>query len=221
MSRPLVVDIDGTMSRADRSIEGRVLDALHEWPAPVVVATGKAFPYPVALCDYVGIDTNVIAENGGVVYAAGSIDRHGDLDAARRVETELRERGYDLGWDETDLINRWRETELAVRRHVPRDVLESIAADHGLEVVDSGFAFHVKSPDVSKGLALETVAGLLDRRPADFVAIGDSENDVSTFAVAGVSYAVANADGAAREAADYVAEGAYADGLLEALADVD
>lgn len=217
MSPPLVVDIDGTMSRADRSIEGRVIDALNRWNGPVVVATGKAFPYPVALCEFIGIEIRVIAENGGVVCAEDTLSVQGNPDTARRVEDVLREEGYHLGWNDADLVNRWRETELAVRRHVSRPELEEIAARHGLEVVDSGFAYHVKSPAVSKGKALATVAELLGLAPTEFVAIGDSENDVSTFEVADVSYALANGDVAAKSAADRVTDGAYADGLLEVL----
>ena len=221
MSRPIVVDIDGTMSRADRSIEGRVIDALRDWDGPVVVATGKAFPYPVGLCDFVGIPVRVIAENGGVVCTDDVLDVHGDATAARRAADRIREAGYDLGWDDADLINRWRETEVAVAPSVPREVVDEAAAAEGLEVVDSGYAYHVKSDDVSKGTALRTLAGLMGLEVADFAAIGDSENDVPTFEVVGASYAVANADDRALDAADAVTEGAYADGLLEALSVIE
>lgn len=217
MNRPLVLDIDGTMSRPDRSIEGRVMDAVRDWDAPVVIATGKAFPYPVALCDFIGIETRIIAENGGIVCTEDAVQVNGDGEAANRVARALESDGHDLGWGDAELINRWRETEVAVSRDVPRAVVDEHAATQGLEVVDSGYAYHVKSADVNKGLGLETVAGLLDRPPADFAAVGDSENDVETFAVAGVSYAVANADERALEAADHVTEGSYADGLLEAM----
>ena len=217
MSRPIVVDIDGTMSRADRSIEGRVIDALHGWDGPVVVATGKAFPYPVGLCDFIGIPVRVIAENGGVVYADGTLDIHGDAEAPWRAAERVEAAGYDLGWDPADLVNRWRETEVAVSPDVPREVVDEAAQAEGLEVVDSGFAYHVKSPAVSKGRALRAVAELLDLEPADFAAIGDSANDVATFEVAGEAYAVANAAPEAVAAADTVLAGSYADGLLEAL----
>ena len=220
MSRPIVVDIDGTMSRADRSIEGRVIDALRNWEAPVVVATGKAFPYPVALCDFVGVPVRVIAENGGVVCTDDALEIHGAAAAARRAADRIREAGYGLGWDDADLANRWRETEIAVAPSVPREVVDEAAEAEGLEVIDSGFAYHVKSAEVSKGKALRTLAALLGLEAADFAAIGDSENDVSTFGVVGSSYAVANADDRALDAADAVTDGSYADGLLEALAEI-
>jgi hydroxymethylpyrimidine pyrophosphatase-like HAD family hydrolase len=74
------------------------------------------------------------------------------------------------------------------------------------------------TPGVEKGDGLRSVAAALGVDPADFVAVGDSENDVSTFAVAGESFAVANADDRARAAADHVTEGSHMDGTLEALA---
>jgi len=217
MSPPIVVDVDGTMSRPDRSIPGSVIDRLREWGAPIVIATGKAFPYPVALCDFIGLEVRVIAENGGVCCVDDSVRILGDDEEAERFARALNERGYGLGWGRADLVNRWRETEVAVHRSVPRAVVDEEAARLGLEVVDSQFAFHVKSPDLSKGNGLEMVGRELNIDGEAFAAIGDSENDLSTFGVAGRSIAVSNADKRLREAADWVTDASYADGLLEAL----
>ncbi|MFB6070299.1 MAG: phosphoglycolate phosphatase [Halanaeroarchaeum sp.] len=217
MTPPLAVDIDGTLSRADRSIDPRVFEVLRSWEAPVVIATGKALPFPVALAQFVGVPERVIAENGGVALAGDRSFVHGDREAADAVVEEYRAEGYDLGWGSLDLANRWRETEVAVSLEAPLAPLERIANDHGLEVVDTGFAYHVKSPDVDKGIALEAVAGAMDRSPAAFVAVGDSENDVGMLAASDRAYAVANADESAKAVADVVTDGAYTDGFLEAV----
>jgi phosphoglycolate phosphatase (TIGR01487 family) len=216
---PLAVDIDGTLSGPDRAIDPRVFDVLREWAAPVVVATGKALPYPIALCEFVGIDRTAIAENGGVafVHETDELLTLGDRTAAQSVVDEYRALDHDLGWGEHDTVNRWRETEVAVNRDAPLGPLRELAADHGLEVVDTGFAYHVKSPSVSKGSALEAVAERFDLDPSAFVAIGDSTNDVSTFEVAGRSFAVANADDDALAAADEVVDESYAEGFLAAV----
>ena len=219
MTPPLAVDIDGTLTDADSAVDPRAFDVLREWDAPVVVATGKALPYPVALCQYVGIPANVIAENGGIAFVDATDDLVviGDRTASQAVADEYEAAGHSLGWGDHDFVNRWRETEVAVSRDSPLEPLERIAADHGLEVVDTGFAYHVKSSDVSKGRALAAIAEDLGRDPDEFVAVGDSVNDVSTFEVAGRSFAVANADEAAREAADVVVEGRYAEGFFDAV----
>jgi phosphoglycolate phosphatase (TIGR01487 family) len=217
MTPPLVLDIDGTMTRPDDSVDPRFFDVLPAWDAPVVLATGKSFPYPVSLCHFMTIPYNVIAENGGIVLSGEEATTNGDGEAARRVAEEYVAAGYDLGWGPTDLTNRWRETEIAVARNRPLGPLEELAAEHGLEVVDTGFAYHVKSPSIEKGIGLESIAPHLGREPEAFVAIGDSENDVSTFDVAGESYAVANADDKAKDAADVVLEESYSEATLSVL----
>jgi hypothetical protein len=220
---PLAVDIDGTLTDDRRAVDPRVFPVLQSWPAPVVVATGKAMPYPVALCEFLGIEPHVIAENGGVALAgrSGPLEIVGDREAADAVAREYREQGHDLGWGAADLVNRWRETELAVSRDSPLDPLEAVARDHGLVVVDTGFAYHVKSPDVDKASGLRAVADALGLAPDDFLAVGDSENDAPTFEVAGHAVAVANADDAAKRAADRVTSAGFADGFLEAVETLD
>ena len=221
---PLVVDIDGTLTDRNRVVDSRAFDALGRWPAPVVVATGKALPYPVALCEFIGLPVRVIAENGGVVCLATETLEElvvaGDREGAECVADAYRAAGHELGWDALDLVNRWRETELAVSRDSPLAPLERIAAEHGLSVVDTGFAYHVKSPDVDKGRGVEIVADRMGHSPTEFVAVGDSENDAATFEIVGQSFAVANADETAKNTADRVTDAAYADGFLEALREI-
>lgn len=216
MVAPLAVDIDGTLSRSDRSIDPRVFDVLRSWEAPVVIATGKAIPFPIALCQFVGIRGRVIAENGGISIVDGEEIVHGDRDATNDVVEAYESAGYELGWGTLDLANAWRETEIAVSRESPLEPLQDIARDHGLEVVDSGYAYHVKSPEVDKGSALVEVADRLDRSPSEFVAIGDSANDVGLMKTAGASYAVANADEEAKATATHLIDESFADGFIEA-----
>ena len=154
---PLVVDVDGTLTGPEQAVAPAAMTALAEWPAPVVVATGKAFPFPVALCQFVGVEPCVVAENGGVVFV-GQTDElvfGGDPDAVDAFVADYRDRGHTLGWGGVDLANRWRETEVAISLDQPREPIDELADEHGLEVVDTGYAYHVKSPGVDKGLGLE------------------------------------------------------------------
>jgi phosphoglycolate phosphatase (TIGR01487 family) len=217
MVPPLALDIDGTLTTPEHTIAPRAFSLLAEWDAPVVLATGKAFPYPVALCQFAGIPERVVAENGGVALADGDLRYAGDPDRVEAAVEAFEDRGGDLGWDGVDTINRWRETEVAARRTADEELLREIATEFDLDFVDTGYAYHLKSPGVSKGSALGGVAELLGYDPATFVAVGDSENDVSTFDVVGESYAVANADETATEAADHVLDSGYVGGTLDAL----
>lgn len=218
---PLALDIDGTLTRqGGYGIDPRVFETLSEWPEPIVIATGKAFPYPVALCHFSAIPERVVAENGGIAYADGELRIIGDGQAPREIAEAYVEAGYELGWSDGDTVNRWRETEIAIERSQPREPLEALAAERGLEVVDTGYAYHVKDPSMNKGQALERVAETLGVSTSSFLAIGDSINDVETFERAGQSYAVANADEAAQAAADEVLEQAHAEGTLSVLSEL-
>ena len=217
MVPPLALDIDGTLTTADHRIDPRVFDRLPAWDAPVVVATGKSFPYPVALCHFLGMPEQVVAENGGVVCADGEVSLQGDRERAEAAIEQFRERGGDLGWDAADTTNRWRETEIAAHIDADEALLREVAAAFDLEVVDTGYAYHLKTPGVEKGDGLAAVAEILGVDADSFVAIGDSENDVSLFETAGESYAVANADERAKAAADTVVEGSYFDGTRSVL----
>jgi len=216
----LAVDIDGTLTRGDGSgaLDPCVFEPLRgvDSSGTVVVCTGKVLPNANSLCKYVGLEPNVVAETGGVTYADGTVEFHVEEGKVAEFVEEYAPDG-DLGWEGTDLVNRWRETEAAVAPERDRGEVESVASRHGLEVVDTGYAYHVKSPDIDKGQGLDAVAGALGLDASGFVAVGDSENDVETFERAGTSYAVANADETAREAADHVTDASYAQGFVEAV----
>lgn len=219
MVSPVAIDIDGTMTRSDGidAIDPRLFELLPTWDAPVVVATGWAFPYPVALCYFLGLDELVVAENGGVVYANGQTVIEGDRDGAQLVIEEFENRGgiVELGPDSVE--NRWRETELIVQYSADGELLSEVASEYDMEVYDTDYAYQVTSPAVNKGHGLEVMADMLNLEMEAFVAVGDSENDVEMLSVAGQSFAVANADERAKAAADSITAGSHMDGLVEAL----
>lgn len=216
---PLAVDIDGTLTDSNRAVDPCVFPILQAWPSELVIATGKAMPYPVALCEFLGIEKRVIAENGGVVIAGRDSPPSflADPTAANAVAKAYQHRGYSLGWGQANLVNRWRETELAVNRDSPLEPLEEIATAHGLTVVDTGYAYHVHASDVDKGVGLREIASSLEVDPETFAFVGDSPNDVPGFDVAGAAVTVANAPESVKREADYVTTDGYGDGFAEAV----
>ncbi len=59
-------------------------------------------------------------------------------------------------------------------------------------MLDTGYAIHLQSPGVDKGTALEALAKEMGLLPSDFLAIGDSLNDIQMLKKAGIGVTVAN-----------------------------
>lgn len=217
MGTPIAIDIDGTLTRGDGSLDPRSLEALYNLDNLAIIVTGKVFPNAEVLCRFAGIEQRIVAENGGIVFVDENLEITVDGKKAKRVAEEYKERGYKLGWGKHDLPNRWRETEIVVNRTSPLDPLKEIAEKYNMQVVDTGYAYHVKSPNVDKASGIKKVADILDLNIKDFVAIGDSESDIPAFKIVGTSYAVANASEEVKKIADKTMSESYADGFLEAL----
>ncbi|MBU3967738.1 MAG: HAD hydrolase family protein [Euryarchaeota archaeon] len=65
--KAIVVDIDGTITYSDRSIDCRAVEALRSVKVPVVIATGNVLCFARAASKLVGTGGLIVAENGGVV----------------------------------------------------------------------------------------------------------------------------------------------------------
>lgn len=75
----------------------------------------------------------------------------------------------------------------------------------------------VFSENASKGKALRKLADHLGIRPEHIACVGDAENDLSMFQVAGMSFAVANALPRIQKAADHVVASNNKNGVAEAI----
>lgn len=75
----------------------------------------------------------------------------------------------------------------------------------------------IVSPGVSKGVALSALAHTLSIATKDIVAIGDGENDLSLFEIAGVGIAMSNAMPALSRQADAITASADERGVAHAL----
>src|SRR3990172_4399197 len=68
--KAVVVDVDGTITYSDRSIDCRAVAALRSLHVPVIIATGNVLCAARTVAKLVGTEGIVIAENGGVVECA-------------------------------------------------------------------------------------------------------------------------------------------------------
>jgi phosphoglycolate phosphatase (TIGR01487 family) len=220
--KALLTDIDGTITDPSRRINTgaiEVMRSLADEGVEVVLASGNTSCFMDGLCRVIGTKGTFIAENGGVfrIGFAGTLrlkgDQHICKQALEAVQVYYRDRGKEI----TLLSPTYRFTDLAFARTVPATEVEKILKDHPVQVIDTGYAIHLQAPGIDKGTALEALAQEMGLRPSDFLAIGDSVNDIQMIRKAGVGVTVANAHPDTKAAAEFIAEKEYGDGFVEAI----
>lgn len=222
MLKALLTDIDGTLTDRTRRINLGSIGAIRtlvDNGINVVLASGNTSCSMDALCKMIGTDGTFIAENGGV-YRIGFAGRpvitgdHEVVKAALRiVQDHFLKKGIVL-----DLFSpTYRFSDLAFARTVPTDEVKAVLREVPVQVIDTGFAIHLLSPGISKGTALVALARDMGLVPANFLAIGDSLNDIQMLKTAGIGVTVANAHPDTKAAAQYVTGKEYGDGFVEAM----
>jgi len=214
--KAIAVDIDGTITFRDRSLDIAAIGSLRSLDIPVVLSTGNILCYAHAAARLVGVGGIVIAENGGVISPG--------FDTVPIVSESISEckKAFDLlsgKFELTKLDPDHRKTEIVLRRDFDLELARQILYEHGsnVEIIDTHFAIHIKSREVNKGTGLLKVAELMGIEPEDFIAIGDSVNDVEMLEVAGFGIAVGNGDPELRSVADYTAASPYGAGAVEGI----
>ena len=220
--RGVVVDIDGTVTDGRRRLYPPAFAALQRLDrrgVPVVLATGNVLPIALALYRFLGLSGPIVAENGGILYRPGTgarprVERRADRAIALRALRRLRAAGVPA---EPLFTDRWRESEVALVTTVPVRRARRVLAGAGVDVVPTGYAVHLIEHGVGKLSTLRSALRPYGLTPGDCLIAGDGENDVPMLEAAGWAVSFRAADRVARAAADYVARGANAVGLVEAL----
>ena len=222
MLKAVLTDIDGTITDPSRRIHTGAIETIRslvDRSVEVVLASGNTSCFMESLCKMIGTQGSFIAENGGVFRKGytGALRITGDQSACRKALERLQEY-YRTQGKELDLFDpTYRFADLAFARTVPVGEVKDILKDYPVQVIDTGYAIHLQSPGVNKGTALVELAKIMGLLPADFLAIGDSVNDVQMLKTAGIGITVANAHPDTKAIAEYVAEKAYGDGFVEGI----
>jgi hypothetical protein len=111
----------------------------------------------------------------------------------------------------------YRFADLAFARTVPVEEVKQILRNHPVNVLDTGYAIHLQSLGIDKGTALEALAKEMNMALSDFLAIGDSLNDIQMLKKAGIGVTVANAHPDVKAVAEFVAEKEYGNGFVEVI----
>jgi phosphoglycolate phosphatase (TIGR01487 family) len=220
--KAVACDVDGTITDRQRRISLPAIVCMRdlvERGVEVVLASGNTACFMDALARAIGTSGTVIAENGGVfrIGFAGALQIEGDrseaVSAFRVLEAYYQRKGVAL-----ELYGeRYRFSDVAIARTVPTEEVREVVRGLGVKVLDTGFAIHLQAKGLSKGLALQKLAAGMGIPAEEFLAVGDSENDLEMIEAAGIGVAVANAGDAVKAASDYIAEKGDGDGFVEAV----
>lgn len=214
--RAIAADIDGTLTDERRRISPAVLEVVERLDVPVILATGNALCFTRAAAVLIGTCGATVSENGAVL--STSIDSEPHVLVEKRVCL----RGYELlenYYDMRLLDFEYRKSEVVVARTFDAKEANEIVRSHypELEVIDTGFAIHIKAASMSKGEGVRRLLELLDWdvKMEHVAAFGDSVSDLSMLERAGVSVAVANSPSEVKEKTTYVARLPYGEGFVE------
>lgn len=222
MLKALLTDIDGTITDPTRRIStGSIgtIRSLVDNGIEVVLASGNTSCFMDTLSKMIGTNGIFIAENGGVFRHGftGPLVIRGDQTAIKSALTVVQNHFLAQGISLDLYSPAYRFSDLAFARTVPVDEVRSVLQNYPVQVIDTGYAIHLQPPGINKGTALVELAREMGLTPDDFLAIGDSLNDIPMLKTAGVGIAVANAHPDTKAAAQYVTAQEYGDGFVEAV----
>lgn len=222
MLKALLTDIDGTITYPSRRISCDAVETIRSLVddgIQVILASGNTACLMDTLCKMIGTEGSFIGENGGVfrIGYTGSLVIEGDLKVSREALEVLQDH-FRKKKVELELFSpNYRFSDRAFARTVPVDEVRSVLSGRPVQVIDTGYAIHLQSIGINKGIALAAVARELNLETSDFLAIGDSVNDIHMLECAGIGVAVANAHPETKRVAKYVTKKEYGDGFVEAV----
>ncbi|HMA04439.1 MAG TPA: phosphoglycolate phosphatase [Methanomicrobiales archaeon] len=220
--RAVACDVDGTITDRERRISLTAIACIRDLVnrgVEVVLASGNTACFMDALARVIGTSGTVIAENGGVyrIGFSGELHTEGDRSVALAAYRELEEYYKKRGITLDPYGEKYRFSDVAFARTVPSEEVRRVMQDREVKVLDTGFAIHLQARGINKGLALQRLAADIGIPIGEFLAVGDSENDLEMIEAAGIGVAVANARDEVKAASDYVTEKGDGEGFAEAV----
>ncbi|MBR1368614.1 phosphoglycolate phosphatase [Methanocalculus chunghsingensis] len=220
MLKALVCDIDGTLTDENRRINTRAIETIRlllDRDIPVVLASGNTICFLDAVARMIGTGGAAIGENGGVFQTGYDGDPvvTGDRSICLLAYDRLSSHFGDQGKNLIPYSMHLRYADVAFAKTIPAGEVRDVLADMPVKVIDTGFAIHLQSPGVSKGTALKELAPLLSLSPEDFLAIGDSDNDIEMLESAGYGMTMKNGTAGLKKVADCIIERSYGDGFSD------
>lgn len=213
----IAIDVDGTITDEKRHLSLEAVKELRkaiESGYKLVLCTGNIACFARSTAILIGTDDPVIAENGGVIETKdGEKIVLGDKEESEGAFSELRNKM------EVERFYEDRFTEVVLDNDIDVARAREAVSGYEVDVVDTGFALHIKPKNTDKGKALKEVCSLMGLDEKDFLAIGDSVNDIELLETAGLGVAVGNSAEELKEVADVFVEEKNGLGVVKALSD--
>ena len=199
--RVLACDYDGTLANGEAAVSEATIEALQRVAASgmrLVLVTGRTEEELRSVFDPGSLFEVIVVENGAVyIDVATGEERLLAPRVPRRLVDEFERTGVSpLVIGRVLCSTSWTQA--------PK--LSAAIARLGVDrqVVRNRGSAMVIPPGISKRTGIEAALRAIGELPSVTVAVGDGENDVALFAVAGVSVAVANAVDVLKARADVV-----------------
>ncbi len=221
----VITDIDGTLTDKRRRISTAAIEcirSLMDSDIPVILASGNTLCSMTILAKMIGTDGTVICENGGTYRIGFDGDERviGDISACREAFS-LIEQYYENKGEQLQLYSpEYRFADVAFARTVDPDTVRMLLSDSPVRVLDTGFALHLQTEGISKATAFLTICEETGRTPEEFLAVGDSHNDIEMIQAAGCGAVVQNGSDDICSVADYVSGKMYGEGFVDAVKNV-
>ncbi|KAF1073955.1 phosphoglycolate phosphatase [Methanogenium sp. MK-MG] len=221
----VITDIDGTLTDERRRISTAAIECIRtltDSGIPVILASGNTLCSMTMLAKMIGTDGTVICENGGTYRIGFDGDERviGDISACRKAFS-LVEQFYEKQGEILQLYSsEYRFADVAFARTVDPDTVRKLLSDSPVRVLDTGFAIHLQAEGITKATAFLNICEETGRNPEEFLAVGDSHNDIEMIQAAGCGAVVRNCSDDVCSVADYTSEKMYGEGFVDAVKNV-
>ena len=240
--RTIVVDLDGTLLRGDKTISAHtqaVLKACKERGIRVIVATARPFRAMQQFCAAVDFDAFVVSNGAKVIcHGRDTLNRIHPSSAGQlltvlsacpgmRITLETGENAYsnrpiedyktNIREDLVSIANQEDILKIIVHLDTPETAATVKAAlSEDLYIsISAGYMMQIMDRSASKWNGIQTVLHTIGGTPEETVYFGDDHDDIQPIRLCGLGVAVANAIEPVKAAADCIAQSNDNDGIAK------
>jgi hypothetical protein len=218
--KAFAIDIDGTLTENGGGMihlgSLSMLRTIEKLGYRVIFVTGRSSIEAYVLSVFAGTTKIAVGENGGVVTSSPQ-------DHKLLADKSYSESAYEFLTARIKDVKIKRVfprlTEIVLERTFDIATAAQILKESKLPVIitDSMYAYHLNHESINKSVGFRVALDMVNIKPEESIAIGDSETDVPLFDVCGYSIALGNSSNEVKSSAKHTVNGQNGNGLVEAL----